>query len=124
MEEKIEPDTDVPLTLEQMADAYNKMGTPTTVEDVELSVDPDDYPVGENKMKCLMCRKELTALLDNRGKIDRCIAIDDGGTVEVSFGYGSIHDCKTALGFVCDGCFEDNLELFVNHYDGLEKQKE
>jgi hypothetical protein len=28
-----------------MAEAFDKLGTPTTQQDVELSVDPDDYPL-------------------------------------------------------------------------------
>jgi hypothetical protein len=43
--EPIAPDSDVPLTVAQMAEAFDKLGTPTTQQDVELSVDPDDYPL-------------------------------------------------------------------------------
>jgi hypothetical protein len=42
--EPIIPDTDVALTATQMAEAFDRLGAPTTQEDVELSIDPDDYP--------------------------------------------------------------------------------
>jgi hypothetical protein len=71
--------------------------------------------------KCLMCRKTLT--IETHGQPNhlpsRCEVVYDGGTVEISFGYGSLNDCKTALGYICDTCFSDNMDLFVNHYDGL-----
>lgn len=39
----IAPDTDVPLTVAQMAEQFDRLGKPTSEEDVELGVDPDDY---------------------------------------------------------------------------------
>ncbi len=38
-------DTDVPLTVAQMAAAFDNLGVPTREKEVELSVDPDDYPL-------------------------------------------------------------------------------
>jgi hypothetical protein len=43
--ESITPDTDVPLTVSQMAQAFRSLGTPAKAEDVPLRVDPDDYPL-------------------------------------------------------------------------------
>jgi hypothetical protein len=37
-------DTDKPMTWREMAAAWGAIAKPTTAEDVELSVDPDDYP--------------------------------------------------------------------------------
>lgn len=74
-------------------------------------------------MKCLMCRKDMclepSCYPEPPAKLTRSVAVDGGGTVEVSFGYGSALDCQTALGFICDACFANNRDLFVNHYDGL-----
>ncbi len=42
--ESITPDTEVTLTVPEMAEALDKLGTQTTQEE-ELSVDPDDYPL-------------------------------------------------------------------------------
>jgi hypothetical protein len=41
----IVPDTDQAMTIEEMAEAFRRIGTPTECEDVELSFDPDDYPL-------------------------------------------------------------------------------
>ncbi len=41
----VEADTDVPLTVSEMARALEVLGTPTTRQDVGLDVDPDDYPL-------------------------------------------------------------------------------
>lgn len=73
-------------------------------------------------MKCLMCKKELQLMDFDKRPVSRASAVDDGGTVEISFGYGSRHDCRMALGFICDDCFEQNQGLFTNHYDGLAPQ--
>lgn len=75
-------------------------------------------------MQCLMCRKALRQVEGmEQAKLSRAIAVNDGGTVEISFGYGSRCDCQTALGFICDDCFDSNRDLFVNHYDGLAPQE-
>lgn len=68
-------------------------------------------------MRCLVCRRPMRLL--HGEEMSRESMVDDGGTVEVSFGYGSRHDCKMALGFLCDDCFDSNKDLLVNHYDGL-----
>lgn len=39
------PDTDVPMTVEEMARAFDRLGTPMTEEEPELPFDPDDYPL-------------------------------------------------------------------------------
>lgn len=44
--ESILSDTDVVLSLSEMAKALDRIGKPTTVKDVELTFDPDDYPLG------------------------------------------------------------------------------
>lgn len=43
--ESIVPDTDIPLTVLQMAELFKRIGTPAPEKDAELSVDPDDYPL-------------------------------------------------------------------------------
>lgn len=43
--EPITPDTEVALTVTEMAERLDKLGTRTTQAEVELSVDPDDYPL-------------------------------------------------------------------------------
>ena len=43
--EPITPDTDIPLTVSQMAQAFDAIGTPTMQQDAGFSVDPDDYPL-------------------------------------------------------------------------------
>lgn len=70
-------------------------------------------------MKCIMCRRELQRGLGGSGPPSRAMDVEGGGTVEVSFGYGSRLDCQMALGFICDECFDGNRHLFVNHYNGL-----
>lgn len=71
-------------------------------------------------MKCLICRETMTAnCAPFRQELNRQMAIDDGGTVEVSFGYGSMLDCTTALGFIHDECFKNNVDLFVNVVNGF-----
>lgn len=71
-------------------------------------------------MKCLICKKILDFSVRYDGqKPDRTSSLSEGGTVEISFGYGSRYDCQMALGFICDDCFEENKNIFVNHYDGL-----
>jgi hypothetical protein len=72
-------------------------------------------------VSCLICRARLEVLFGQEG-ISRSSAINDGGTVEISFGYGSQNDCKMALGFLCDKCFNERKDLCINHYDGLHKQ--
>lgn len=44
MDTPITPDTDVPLSVEEMAAAFDRLGE-SAGEDVELSVDVDDYPL-------------------------------------------------------------------------------
>lgn len=75
-------------------------------------------------MICLMCRKDLEYAISvgENHQPSRSDAINDGGTVEISFGYGSRLDCQMALGYICDGCFDGNRHLFVNHYDGLKRE--
>jgi hypothetical protein len=41
----VTPDTDVAMSVTQMAEAFGKLGTVTTQQEVELSVDPDNYPL-------------------------------------------------------------------------------
>src|SRR5207248_3092274 len=43
--EPIVPDTNTALSWTEMAEAFDKLGTPTIQEEVELAVDPDDYPL-------------------------------------------------------------------------------
>src|SRR5260370_84752 len=43
--EPLVADTDHAYTIEQMAQAFRAVGRPITEDDVELSVDPDDYPL-------------------------------------------------------------------------------
>lgn len=38
-------DTDIPMTVQELAELLHRIGKPTTEQDVELSVDPDDYPL-------------------------------------------------------------------------------
>lgn len=38
------PDTSVPMTVEQMSEAFHKLGTPTKQSDAQLTFDPDDDP--------------------------------------------------------------------------------
>lgn len=72
-------------------------------------------------MVCLICKKKLEFAFpkDNSTKLTPNDSIMDGGTVEISFGYGSLNDCKSALGHICDDCFEKNYDCFVNHTNGL-----
>jgi Arc/MetJ-type ribon-helix-helix transcriptional regulator len=38
------PDTSVAMTVEQMAEAFHRLGTPTQQADAELTFDPDEDP--------------------------------------------------------------------------------
>jgi hypothetical protein len=75
--------------------------------------------------KCLLCKKEL--------KIDENGFLWGGGCAVVDFGYGSRHDqleyaensssvklarilsCNRVEFFLCDDCFEGNLDLFEGY---------
>ncbi len=75
-----------------------------------------------NVMECLVCHKAMATAEGfpcKQEDLSRCIAVDGGGTVEVSFGWGSRYDCCTALGFLCDDCFKANLDRLVNHENGF-----
>lgn len=43
--ETVRPDTARALTIDQMADRLRLLGSPTVIEDAELTADPDDYPL-------------------------------------------------------------------------------
>lgn len=43
--ESIAPDTEVPMSFMQMAESWEKLGTPAVRPETELSVDPDHYPL-------------------------------------------------------------------------------
>lgn len=82
-------------------------------------------------VKCMMCRKELE--YDDHG------LVMDGGFAVISFHYGSRHDqligfenhpsgysppenarekllgCQEVRGYICDDCFENNLDLFEGY---------
>lgn len=58
---------------------------------------------------CLICNKQLKELYPSTD--DNVLPTIDGGHVEITFGYGSIHDDITGtvchLALICDECFDN-----------------
>lgn len=45
------PDTEVAMTSKQMAEAFDRLGTVTPEQDLDLSVDPQDLEINDEKIQ-------------------------------------------------------------------------
>lgn len=61
----------------------------------------------EPTRRCLKCEKPLELVFSSSSNID------DGGDLRVGFYYGSRHDTKTAMAYICDDCFDAYPHLFT-----------
>lgn len=57
-------------------------------------------------LNCFICDKELERACPTDKEINNLTyeSIYDGGTVEISFGFGSIYDNQVFHGVICDDC--------------------